>query len=265
MADAAGSADATARRVAHYLLREVNRSVRDFDMIQDGDRIAVAVSGGRDSLALLHLLRVGRRFSPTQYDLAAVHVRGDATGVTSAHPPLEEWLEAEGIAHRVVEPEVEQGEALPLDCHRCTWMRRKAVFVAARELGCRVVAYAHHADDVAQTTLLNLLYGGTVATLAPCADYFGGQFRIIRPLIYIPKKDLSRLARAAGFPPPPPACPREEQSARRKIARMLELLGRDYVTQARPNLIRAGLAGRGAPTPALPREYTREEVKKSNA
>ena len=221
----------------------MNRAVREFNMIRDGDRIAVAVSGGKDSLALLRLLQVRRTFSHTQYELAAVHVLGDATGVTYPYLPLEAWLRTEGVPYRIAEPEVEQEETLPLDCQRCTWLRRKAVFLAAEELGCTVVAYAHHADDVAQTTLLNLLYGGSVATLAPRADYFSGHFRLIRPLIYVPKKGLARLARAAGFPAPPPGCPRGELTARRKIARMLELLGRDYVTQARPNLIRAGLAG----------------------
>jgi tRNA 2-thiocytidine biosynthesis protein TtcA len=241
MAQAESPADAVSQRVAHYLLRDMNRAVREYDMIRDGDRIAVAVSGGKDSLALLRLLRIGRGFSPTKYELAAVHVRGDATGVTDAYAPLEAWLQAEGVPYRIVEPSVAEGETLPLDCQRCTWMRRKAMFTGAQELGCSVVAYAHHADDVAQTTLLNLLYGGSVATLAPCADYFGGRFRLIRPLVYVPEKGLARLARVAGVPPPPPACPRSGQGARRKIAQMLALLGRDYVTQARPNLIRAGL------------------------
>jgi tRNA 2-thiocytidine biosynthesis protein TtcA len=241
VAQADSPQEAAVRRVTHYLLRDVNRAVRDFDMIREGDRIAVAVSGGKDSLALLRLLQTRRSYTRAHYELAAVHVQGNAEGVAAAHPPLEAWLQAEGAPYRIVEPAVEEGEALPLGCRRCTWMRRKALFFAAEELDCRVVAYAHHADDAAQTTLLNLLYGGSVATLAPCADYFGGRFRLIRPLLYIPEKALARLARAAGFPPPPPACPRGEQSSRRKIARMLEMLGRDYVTQVRPNLIRAGL------------------------
>jgi tRNA 2-thiocytidine biosynthesis protein TtcA len=235
--------EAAARQIAHYLLRDVNRAVREFNMIRDGDRIAVAVSGGKDSLALLRLLRAGRSFSRTRYELAAVHVQGNAAGIAEAYPALEAWLQAEGEPYRIVVPTIEKADTLPLDCQRCTWLRRKAVFFAARDLGCQVVAYAHHADDVAQTTLLNLLYGGTVMTLAPCADYFGGQLRLIRPLIYVPEKALSRLARIAGFPPPPSTCPRAERTSRRKVAQMLELLGRDYVTQARPNLIRAGLGG----------------------
>jgi tRNA 2-thiocytidine biosynthesis protein TtcA len=244
MAEAGTPPDPAVSRTVHYLLREVNRAVREFGMIRDGDRIAVAVSGGKDSLALLHLLRVRRSFTPTKYEVAAIHVRGDASGITEPHPPLEAWLQSEGVPYRIVQPDISTEEASPLDCQRCSWLRRKALFFAAKEMECQVVAYAHHADDVAQTTLLNLLYGGSVATLAPCGDYFDGRFRLIRPLIYIPERDLARLGRLAGFPPPPPACPRGRDTARRRVADMLSMLGRDYAKQARSNLIRAGLAGR---------------------
>jgi tRNA 2-thiocytidine biosynthesis protein TtcA len=260
-----GQTNEVAQRVAHFLLRDVNRAIREFDMIRDGDRIAVAVSGGKDSLALLRLLHLRRTSSLIRYELAAVHVRGDASGITAAHTPLEAWLRREGVPYRVVEPLVGEEEALPLNCQRCTWLRRKAVFFAAEEMGCQVVAYAHHADDAAQTSLLNLLYGGMVATLAPCASYFGGRFRLIRPLIYVPEKSLARLARVSGFPPSPPACPRQGTTARHNVAKMLELLGRDYVTQARPNLIRAGLGRRAAPTHSLHRAHTGEGVKENNA
>ncbi len=237
-------AEARSLRIAHYLLRDMNRAIREYDLIHEGDHIAVAVSGGKDSLALLRLLQMQRSLSPTGYELAAIHVLGDAGGVTRPHPPLEEWLRGAAIPYRIVEPQLSTSENLPLSCQRCTWLRRKAIFFAAEELGCHVVAYAHHADDVAQTTLLNLLWGGCVSTLAPRAEYFDRHFRLIRPLIYVSEKALARLARASGFPPAPAGCPRGKKTARHRVAQMLELLGRDYATQARPNLVRAGLAGR---------------------
>jgi tRNA 2-thiocytidine biosynthesis protein TtcA len=265
MLENSGDSKAQPLRIAHYLLRDVNKAIREYGMIRDGDRIAVAVSGGSDSLALLRLLQLRRTSVPERYELAAVHVLGDATGITRCHPPLEAWLRNEGTPYRVVEPAFSGRETLPLTCQRCAWLRRKAVFLAADELGCQVVAYAHHADDVAQTTLLNLLYGGVVTTLAPCADYFGGHFRLIRPLIYVTKKQLARLARVASFPPPPPSCPRGEHSARARMSQMLDLLGRDYVTQARPNLIRSGLAGQRSSSLALPRQLARENLEVQNA
>jgi tRNA 2-thiocytidine biosynthesis protein TtcA len=234
----------TPDRLAYFLLKSVNEAAREFDMLRAGDRVAVAVSGGKDSLSLLRLLQIHRLASEKPYTLAAIHVRGDATGITGPHAPLEDWLAGQDVPVRVVEPEIGAGDALPLDCQRCTWLRRKALFLAAEALGCNVIAYAHHADDAAQTTLLNLLYGGDLRTLQPAADYFGGKFRLIRPLFYMPESDLARFARASGFPPPPPTCPRAGDSRRKRIADMLKLLGRDYLKQARPNLIRAGLASR---------------------
>ncbi len=237
------SSDLDPDRLAHFLLRDVKRAVREFGMLQDGDRVAVAISGGKDSLSLLDLLRRLQRVYPVRFSLAAVHVRGDAQGVVTPHVPLEDWLAGQGIPFSVVEPEVGPEEPLPLSCQRCAWLRRKAIFLAADALGCNVVAYAHHADDAAQTTLLNLLYTGDVRTLAPAADYFGGRFRLIRPLFRIPESELVRFARASGFPPPPPRCPRADDSRRRLIGDMLQRMGRDYLTQGRPNLIRAGLRG----------------------
>jgi tRNA 2-thiocytidine biosynthesis protein TtcA len=214
-------------------------------MLAAGDRVAVAVSGGKDSLSLLRLLQIHNLSCEKRYSLAAIHVRGDATGVTRPHEPLDAWLAAQGVPYRIVEPEASHEADLPLTCQRCTWLRRKALFTAAEALGCNVIAYAHHADDAAQTTLLNLLYGGDVRTLRPAASYFGGKYRLIRPLFYVPESELARFARACCFPLPPPACPRSRDSRRRLVADMLKLLGRDYLKQARPNLIRAGLKQSG--------------------
>lgn len=230
-------------RLAHFILRDVKAAAREFAMLRAGDRVAVAVSGGKDSLALLALLRRLQQDWPARFELAAVHVRGDATGIAAPHEPLEGWLAAQGLPYRVVLPELGEDEEPPSDCQRCAWLRRKAIFAAADTLGCNVVAYGHHADDAAQTTLLNFLYGGNVYGLAPAADYFDGRFRLIRPLIYVAEAELARFARASDFPPPPPRCPRAAESRRSTAADMLRLLGRDYPKQVRANLIRAGLRG----------------------
>lgn len=232
-------------RLAFFILKNVGRAVREFAMMREGDRIAVGLSGGKDSLSLLRLLQSYRRTAGIDFELAGVHVLGDASGVTELHQPLGDWLAAQGVPHRVVMPELAVDDRLPLTCQRCTWLRRKALFRAADALGCNVVAFAHHADDAAQTTLLNLLYGGEARTLIPCADYFGGRLRLIRPLLYVPESELARFARASRFPPVPPACARSDGSRRQRVAEMLKLLGRDYLIQARANLIKAGLGTGG--------------------
>ncbi len=89
--------------------------------------------------------------------------------------------------------------------------------------------------------LLNVLYTGAVRSLAPVGDYFDGRFRLIRPLVYVPERELAAFGRACGFPPPPPACPRGADSRRATVKEMLRLLGPDYARQVRGNLMRLGL------------------------
>jgi tRNA 2-thiocytidine biosynthesis protein TtcA len=228
-------------RRGYFLLKKINHTIREFEMIRDGDRIAVAVSGGKDSLSLLTLLRMRRKRVPQRYELVAVHVRGDARGLgCPSQPVLTEWLQAQGYEFSVEPMDLSPDEPIPMPCHRCTWNRRKTIFKAADRLGCNVVAFAHHADDFAQTTLLNLFYGGRVETMAPAAGYFNGRFRLIRPLAFVAEKDLVYFSRACDFPLPPPDCPRAGDSRRALVARVLHLFPKD-AHKVRMNLIRAAL------------------------
>lgn len=235
---------AAADRLAYWLLKDVNRAIRDYAMLQDGDRVAVALSGGKDSLSLLRLLDVRRRAAPERYDLCAIHVIGDARGpATPVHQPLLDWLTASGVEHLVAPLYLAADEALPLGCQRCTWNRRRTLFEAAQQLGCNVVAFGHHADDLAQTTLLNLFTGGRVETMAPRRDYFDGALRLIRPLCHTQESELRRFARACDFPPPPADCPASSGSRRRQAADLLRQAERDF-PHAGVNLLRAGLHSR---------------------
>ncbi|MBN1826706.1 MAG: hypothetical protein JW958_10595 [Candidatus Eisenbacteria bacterium] len=233
---------ADAETLAYWLIKEVNRAVRDHGMIREGDRVAVGVSGGKDGLSLLRLLDLRRRSAPESYDLAAIHVPCDARGAeTPPHEPLLRRLSEWGYERDVPAPAIPIGEPLPLGCARCAHIRRHTLFLAAERLGCDVVALGHHADDVAETVLTNLLFHGRVEGMAPARDYFGGRMRIIRPLVYIAEKEIASFARASGFPPPPPVCPSGEESLRafaRRILRETPPRRRDMI---RANLLRVGL------------------------
>ena len=232
-----------AERLAFFTLKKVNKALRQFGMIQDGDRVAVAVSGGKDSLGLLCLLKDNLRTSLEKYSLVAIHVHGDARGPdkTPRTPALEDWLKAEGVEYRIEDIRLASGQELPMSCQRCAWSRRRTLFEVAAELGCNKLAYAHHADDLIQTYLMNLLYHGRSEGLAPVRQFFGGRFTLIRPLILVPEKEMVRLAKARGFSPPPPLCPMADVSRRetvRKIIALAETRGR----QVRANLLRLALA-----------------------
>jgi tRNA 2-thiocytidine biosynthesis protein TtcA len=227
-------------KLAYYLLKSVNKAVRDYEMIQNGDRVLVAVSGGKDSLTLLHLLRLRQRSAAEKYHIIAVHVAmlrsdGMPCSGSDARVTLGTYLAAQGQAYAFETIETDEQP----DCFRCSRLRRKALFVAAQRLGCNKIALGHHADDAAQTTLLNIAFHGKVETLNPKRAFFGGQFVLIRPLIYVPEKEIVRFAQAQGFPPGPACCPRSLTSRRLLAKDIIRTLEREY-PKVKINLFRAG-------------------------
>jgi tRNA 2-thiocytidine biosynthesis protein TtcA len=230
-------------RLAYWLQKDLDKAIRDFDMIQDGDRIAVAISGGKDSLSMLRLLDVRRRTSPEKYSLVAVHVLGDSLGPRETeNRVLVDWLETNGYEYAVKAMMLADGEVLPMNCQRCAWNRRRTLFEIAHQYDCNKVALGHHADDLAQTTLLNLITSGKVETMAPKANYFDGTLFIIRPMCYLAEKTIRRFASASSFPPPPPDCPRSNNSRRQQTEELIRQAEK-WCRNIRTNLLRVGLRG----------------------
>lgn len=225
-------------KLTFYLLKNVNKAIREFGMIANGDRVAVAVSGGKDSRCLLHLLRARQRTVPERYDLVALHVEAELDGYPRLRPVLEPWFGEMGVDYAFVPLDLPPDEPLPLDCFRCSWNRRKALFLKAHQLGCNKIAFGHHADDAVHTTLLNLFYSGRLETIAPNLQFFDGQITLIRPLIYLEERQLKQLAGALGFHPAEATCPLNRTSKRAWVKDWLRHAGPDY-RQIRTNLWRA--------------------------
>ena len=230
-------------RRASYLLKEVTRAVGEFDLIAQGDRVAVAVSGGKDSRALLQLLLRHRRRVAQRYELVALHIVGKSAGFADLRSELEPWFRRLGVDYHFASLELPAEEELPLNCFRCSWNRRKALFTSTVDLGCNKLALGHHADDAAATTLLNLMFNGRLETMAPRVEFFDGTVTVIRPLIYLTDKELARYGRIAGFPDVP-SCPQGLISKRTQIERLLRQFGRDQ-NQIRVNLWRAARQAMG--------------------
>jgi len=227
-----------AERLGYSLLKKVNKAVREYDLIEDGDRIVVAVSGGSDSLGLLQLLQMRQRSMPEKAELIAVHIYDDVEADERLRMDLEAWFQASGVEYAFESMEVPADEPRPLSCFRCAWHRRKALFLTAGRLNCNKVAFGHHADDVAETALLNLFYSGRLESMEPQVEFFGGKITVIRPLVYVPKKELTRFAQASSFPPPPPRCPDSLTSRRARMQAILRELERDH-QGARSSVLRA--------------------------
>ena len=223
-------------RIAHFLLKPFARACKEFDLLAAADRVAVAVSGGKDSRTMLDLLLRYRRRVPFDYEVAAIHVVGTEAGLPDVTGTLVPWFEALGVDYHLVPIDLPENEPLPMDCFRCAWNRRKTLFQTAHGLGYPKLALGHHADDAAVTTLLNLLFSGRLETLEPRVEFFDGEITVIRPLIHTEAKELARYGRAAGFPPDPP-CPFESDTNRQKIEAFLRSFGSQQ-GQIRANLWR---------------------------
>ena len=227
-------------RLADNLMKKVNKAVYRYGMIADGDRIAVALSGGKDSFGLLEILRYRQRFVPEKYSVAAIHVIGDSRG-PMIPPPLDlgKWLNDQGIEHLIRPTYLAENESLPMSCERCTWNRRRTLFEMAKQLDCNKIPFGHHLDDLAETALMNLVFHGRNETMSPTADYFG-ELTLIRPLMLVPEHELIRFATASDFPHPPDPCPigchTRRQWAKDLIAEM-----RKSCPKVTSNLVRAAL------------------------
>ena len=230
-------------RIARSLLKPFARACKEFELLEEGDRIAVGVSGGEDSRILLDFLLRYRDRLPFSPDLLAIHVDGSDVGLPDVRPQLIPWLEGLPITYHVVPLELPPDEPLPLDCFRCAWNRRRALFTAAADAGCNKVALGHHADDAAVTTLMSLMFAGRLETMEPKVSFFDGKIVLVRPLIYLPKKDLIYYANAADYAIPP-ECPQAEDAKRDQIERFLRTFG-PHQEQIRKNLWRTAREAMG--------------------
>jgi tRNA 2-thiocytidine biosynthesis protein TtcA len=185
------------------LLHDVGRAIADFDLISAGDRIMVAVSGGKDSYALLMLLESMRRRAPVPFELVAVHLDQGQPGHDATR--LDGWLSARGFQHRIVREDtysivkrtVREGQT---PCSMCAKLRRAVLYRVADELRCNKVALGHHREDAIETLLLNLFFGGKLAAMPARLTSDDGAHIVIRPLIYCSEKALAEFSAEENVP-----------------------------------------------------------------
>jgi tRNA 2-thiocytidine biosynthesis protein TtcA len=214
--------------VAKEMKRLMGKALHSRDMIQDGDHVMVAVSGGKDSISLLWLLRERLARVPIQYRITAVHV-DPGFGAHSADR-MEEFFSAHGFESRVVRgdfgPLAHGPENRENPCFLCSRIRRKVLFETARELGCNKIAFGHHKDDVIETFFLNIFYGASVSTMNPVQEFFGGKLFAIRPFFMIDSDLIRRYFRSMGWQAVDLGCPTAGSSKREEIKTILNQLYR---------------------------------------
>lgn len=218
-------------RYARNLLKRVNWVLDEYKFLSDADRICVAVSGGKDSLSLLHLLLEHRRFYNGKHEICAAHVVSDFTpNAAETRDYIASVCESLGVHCDFLEISVTTGKdgapATP-SCFWCAWRRRQALFDHTVAKGYTRLAFGHHSDDVAETTLLNLIYHGNLETMLPGRDFFDGRFKLIRPLFYVREKDLVQYARLAGFETSSCVCPNADTSKRKRMKEFVRELKKE--------------------------------------
>lgn len=208
------------------VLSEVRKAVDDYHMIAEDDKIAVGISGGKDSLTLLYALSSLRRFYPHPFDLVAVTVDlGFANLDLSEIKKLCEKLE---VPYTVVKTQIGQivfeqrQENNP--CALCAKMRKGALNEAMKQLGCNKIAYAHHMDDVVETMMLSLLYEGRFHTFSPVTYLDDTGLTVIRPLIYMKEADVIGFVRKYEVPVVKSPCPADGHTKREYVKQLLKQL-----------------------------------------
>lgn len=208
-----------------YISKRVGKAITDYDMLSDGDKIAVAVSGGKDSLTLLRVLNDRKSFVPIKYELLAVHVD---LGYPCQHPKiLGKYFDSLGIKYHIEKVDILQGKTRKdISCFWCAWNRRKALFEVAKRFGCSKVAFGHHKDDIIETILLNLFFHGEISAMSPKQELFQGEITLIRPLAYVEEDMIVKFAKSAGFPHEKCSCPNSLTSNRNKMTEIIREIER---------------------------------------
>jgi tRNA 2-thiocytidine biosynthesis protein TtcA len=211
------------------LLRKTGEAIHRFKMIRDGDRVAVAVSGGKDSLTLLEALLLHAKRAPIDFSVCAFTV--EQGKFLRPIEPVGEYLKSLGIewlyhrdnpSLRLLEEQPDHG------CDLCSRFRRRAVYQIARQLGANVIAFGHTADDFCESLLRNILFTGRISALPAVTHSREGDFRLIRPLVYVTEEITRAYVEQKGIPVVPCGCSLRTGTVRRSIRSMFAEMEKEY-------------------------------------
>jgi tRNA 2-thiocytidine biosynthesis protein TtcA len=235
-------ADFEANKLSKRLHREVGRAIADFNMIEAGDKVMVCLSGGKDSYAMLDILRALRARAPVGFDIVAVNLDQKQPGFPAEVLP--KYLSELGVPFRIetqdtysiVKRLVPEGQTM---CSLCSRLRRGILYRVASELGATKIALGHHRDDIVVTMLMNMFFGGRLKGMPPKLQSDDGRHVVIRPLAYVAETDLERWAVVRGYPIIPcTLCGNQENLQRKQVKAMLRDWERQYPGRS-DNMLRA--------------------------
>jgi tRNA 2-thiocytidine biosynthesis protein TtcA len=218
----------------------VGKAIHRYGLIQDGDRILVGVSGGKDSLSLLHLLKERLKRVPIHYELVTVHI--DLGFDSRRAEILKDYFEKEGVSYHIEFTDIgrraNSSENRENPCFLCAWERRKKLFQLANRFKCNKVALGHHKDDILETLLINIFYSGEISTMLPLQSLFKGKITLIRPLSLVEEIKIEKFAQRMRLPFGSSGCPSSGKTKRKEVKEIIESLSKKN-RKVKGNIFRA--------------------------
>lgn len=205
------------------VLKLANKAMKEYEMLVDGDRIMIGLSGGKDSLALVEVLAARQRIFKPKIEVLACHVSVENVPYQSDLDYLREFCESRGVrfVHKTTrfDEDTKDGRG---PCFLCAWNRRKTLFKAAEEFGCTKLALGHHKDDILETLLMNQIFQGAYATMPPVLRMAKFEMTIIRPLALVREAEIEALAVEHEYRKQIKNCPHEKVSNRPQVREILQ-------------------------------------------
>ena len=202
--------------------RLIGKAIHKYNLINEGDRIAVGVSGGKDSFILLESLALRLKYSPVKYSIFPVHIKIDEVPYSIDEIYINKICKNMGLDFYIKSLSVDFNRDLDKNktmspCFICSWHRRKELFKFCREHNCNKLALGHHFDDAIQTLMMNLIFQGSISSMPADLKLFDGDVSLIRPLLLLPEKNLIEHAIAREYPKEKKMCPYSNETSRNSI------------------------------------------------
>ena len=224
------------QRLYKKIRKQFGRATLGYSMFDDGDKILVALSGGKDSLTLLQLMAERCRIFKPQISIIAAHVTMVNIPYKANLEYLKNFCDGLGVEFHVLESGFDEStDKRKSPCFLCSWNRRKALFTLAQESGCNKIALGHNMDDFIETMLMNITFQGTFSAMTPVMKMDKFPITIIRPLCLANEEDIEAYAAECQFPPQNKNCPHENSTNRKAMKDMLQKL-EELNPEARYNL-----------------------------